>query len=319
MSSLTCFTSKPYYFGSFDTGADLFYRGADLFAEVQIFWQGADLFAEVRTFGCFCRGANYFLSFCLGEQICNPSSLLLTGNPIGIAMGETSSAARDDEQKTLTRNAFWRVAQEGLYRILEEAPAVWKGSNSRFYRAEKSIIMEHVDPFYWGAVVTVFLFATFRVSGSRRYTQFRDWYLYGKNNGLRSWSDQKAVQILAEDATRLPTDAFVSLFCGLSSMVWLSKPSKLHQDFSQSPLVWGKSLIHEHVCPSMVDAYTEQLRRNPRVEHLSKEDNVLKTFATFVQNCQIRSSVIEKRVEQGAERPDVIPYPGIKGVTRDQA
>jgi hypothetical protein len=225
------------------------------------------------------------------------------------------------------RQTFWKAAQDGLFRVLEKAPTVWKGRDARFYRAEKQIIMERVEPFYWGFVVTAFLFATFRVSGSKTYIRFRDSYIFNKHASPVAQQPQKTPQKwtghlereskrkeeLKGEASRLPSDLIISMLVGCSSVFWLSKPKLLHEDFSAAPLVSGRSLIHQYMCPDLVNAYGTKV--DPRVFR-SHDDDFLITFETFVKNCKIRSSVISDREKAGAERPDVIPYPGIKGVSR---
>lgn len=236
------------------------------------------------------------------------------------------------------RGAFWRAAKIGFFCLVEEAPAAWKGSDARLYRAEKNMITEHLEPFYWGAFVTVFLFGTFRVSGSRWYTRFREnatTNFNQRNNShltnsasagklqhkkppeWESYLDQRAEKgkYIREEAFRLPTDLLVSLMCGASSIVWLSSPSQLKKDLTEAPLAPGKSIIYECLCSDMEASFSGQV--DPRV--LANEcngDDTLITFQTLVQNCRIRSDYIRDKERDGCKMPDVIPYPGLEGVRR---
>ena len=251
-------------------------------------------------------------------------------------MTEKPISSRDDELLTRARNSFWKCAKEGFYQLVDHAPTAWKGRDARFYRAEKQLIVKHVEPFYWGGVVTLFLFATFRISGSRFYQQFRTSYLStisakrvgtppgggAASSGWTSHLEEKAAerQHLFRDSIQLPVDVLLSVMLGASSILWLSKPKQqLAQDFATSPLLPGKSLIHEHVCPIFVQAqapfaHVMQDSNTSRMRDDDGDATVLHTFATFCQNCQLRSRVIEERRANEA-RPNVIPYPGIKGLS----
>lgn len=234
-----------------------------------------------------------------------------------------------DEVKLRAREAFWTAAQVGFFRVLDQAPQVWKGREARFYRAEKKIIMDHMDPFYWGFFVTGFLFVTFRVSGSKAYLRFRDKYIF-RTTPLhmetaapqqQQWTshlerETKKKESLMKEAVSLPVDLFLSVLCGASSILWLSRPKQVHKDFSAAPLLPGRSLIHQNMCPDLVEAYEKKVDASAFQNPLN-EDDVLRTFQTFVTNCKIRSKVISTRRQSGEDRPGVIPYPGIKGKTYD--
>ena len=99
---------------------------------------------------------------------------------------------------------------------------------------------------------------------------------------------------------------------GLSSVVWLSKPSQeIAQDFVAMPLLSGRSLMHEEVCPIFVQEYVEKWKQQQQ----QPEDALFQTFERFVQNCQLRTQIIEQRQLEQEPRPDVIPYPGIQDPT----
>lgn len=242
------------------------------------------------------------------------------------------------------RSAFWSVAKDGFSQLIEEAPAAWGGPEARFYRAEKKIITEHLEPFYWGAFVTIFLFGTFRVSGSRWYARFRETSNFhtGRNNHKlatgntpstssnlqqqqqqklpewKSYLDQRAdkEKHMRDEALRLPTDLLVSLMCGFSSIIWLSKPSQMKKDLAEAPLVSGKSVVSEFLCHDMEAAFNRHVDPKILTKDIMKQDDTLVTFLTFVKNCRLRSDYIRAREKDGSRRPDVIPYPGLDGVRR---
>lgn len=254
----------------------------------------------------------------------------------------TSSTGNDndddsDELRSQARRAFWKCAEEGLYQLVDSAPKVWKGRDARFYRAEKQLIETHAEPFYWGGFVTLFLFATFRISGSRFYQQFRATLSAsltrnvtrhpgghtppGAVSSKSKWTshlENKTAeqQHLSHESVPLLIDMMLSIMLGVSSVLWLSKPQQLSRDFCTSPLLPGKSLIHEQVCPIFVQAQAPFASIIVAQDSNGDPDSdTLQTFATFCRNCQRRSQVIAERQAAGEPRPNVIPYPGIKSTS----
>ena len=209
---------------------------------------------------------------------------------------------------------------------MDEAPAAWKGPTSdvRHYREEKDMINKHIEPVYWGIFVGVFLFATFRVSGSKWYARIRD-FPVGKRQPPPPPTSQQNRQTYLERETesksewinesiQLPVDIFISFLCAGSSIVWLSQPKQLRKDFAEAPLQPGRSLIHKYMCPDLVRAYNNQALANPRVfQNQQQDDETLATFETFVKNCRIRSEFERQLESAGDKKPDVVPYPGLKG------
>lgn len=221
---------------------------------------------------------------------------------------------------------FMVAAKDGFRTFFKQAPDTWKGRVARLYRDEKAMIMTHIDPLYYGAMVGVFLFATFRISGSRRYLQFKDKYILRKDVLQQSQIQQKSewkshIEKLDEkqtssldDALSGPMDLFLSVICAFSSAAWLSKPKRLVEDLSQAPLLSGKSLIYTCVCPDFIEIYDEAYGEN---KPLPVNDDLFVAFQAFALNCKARSRVIAVRKDNGIEHPDVIPYPGIKGQMLD--
>lgn len=222
--------------------------------------------------------------------------------------------------------AFWAAAKTGLGQLSENA-SEWRGQDARYYRAEADVFMEHVTPFYWGLATASFLFVTFRVTGSKKFQLYRETFLFGRplptitndvaNSPKGQWksflerqADQKAE--LAKELTRLPLDAFVSVMAGCSTILMMSNFEKLEHDFSEAPLMPGKSLIYESMCPAFENAFMEQ-----DLDVFDGDDaGLLATWQGFVQNCRIRTQYIERSSVEGDSRSDVVPYPGLQGVTR---
>ncbi|GKY94149.1 hypothetical protein MPSEU_000381000 [Mayamaea pseudoterrestris] len=228
-------------------------------------------------------------------------------------------------RQTKAMDACWKAAREGVGRLLEEAK-VYKGTEAHLYRGEATMIMEHVTPFYWGLATASFLFITFRVTGSKRFQLYRDAMFQRKpsttttRNGAdpakQQWkslierqTEEKAE--LANDLTRLPFDFFVSILGGCSTILLLSKPDKMGNDFVNAPLMPGKSLIYKTICPPLQAAYDEQ---DPNVFQETNE-GMLVIFEAFVKNCRIRTEFIKQQTLRGVARSDAVPYPGLKGAS----
>jgi hypothetical protein len=92
----------------------------------------------------------------------------------------------------------------------------------------------------------------------------------------------------------------------------LADTVKLQRDFVRAPLLPGKSLVDEYLCQEIVQAYDAF---DSKAFHERKEPLLL-TFHAFVTNCKTRSGFVDRRRKFGDDRPEVIPYPGLLGMTR---
>jgi hypothetical protein len=231
------------------------------------------------------------------------------------------------ECRNKARKAFWKVASSGFWRLLDQAPPLYSSPTAgRFYRHERALFALHAEPFYWGAFTTIFLFLTFRVSGSRFYSRFRE-SLSAKKSAppqqrpqWKSYSERLAAQTKVEqrDLYELPMDILISLCCGGSAVLWLLPRAKIQSDFVAAPLQPGKSLVADLLCPEM----DQVLRRavDPRIltpDVVADKDDSLALFLAFCQNCRTRQEFIAHQQQLGTlRRPEVIPYPGLEGVRR---
>lgn len=113
----------------------------------------------------------------------------------------------------------------------------------------------------------------------------------------------------------LARDLVVSVMCGLSIAAFFSDWKEMMRQLPDVPLLPGKSHVHSTMCPSFVEVYNST---DPRVFQTAT-DNIIQSFERFSKNCDSRSRVIAQRKRDPAlvGTPDVIPYPGIKGFTRD--
>lgn len=255
------------------------------------------------------------------------------------------SSGQDNNDLDYARRSFWTCARAGFSRLLDDAPAVWKDAReARYYREEKRMISAHTEPLKQGAMVTALLLFSFRVGGSKWFNRWRQ-----KNNinlsaseadpasaatkkaspttpppraQFKSYSEQQAekIQHVYRDAGTWTTDLIVSIMCGLSSTILLTDKQKIAQDFVRAPLLPGKSMIYNDLCPTMTAAYEST---NPAIwDDLSENEKTLQTFHNFVQNCRIRSEFLRTKESSGesvvngaiqGQSDDIVPRPGLDG------
>lgn len=220
-----------------------------------------------------------------------------------------------------TYNQVWYASLSNLMGDANE----WRGSESRHYRLERSIAEEHLAPLVYGSVLTVLLFAAFRVSNSnvsRAVSKLATNTASSKPltslppsrpGEPTAWKSYLAKKQDAVDQqhgnlnTQLPFDMFLSLVCGLSIGGLLFRPTDLGHDVANAPLLQGKSLIYKHFCPSIKTAFAETMDS----EIMSVEDESIQTFRAFVTNCRTRDEYLEQRRHRGANNSTVVPYPGL--------
>lgn len=226
-----------------------------------------------------------------------------------------------DELRLQARKKFWIAAWNGISHLMDDVSDAWRGPNARSYRFEKDLIMEHVDPLYKGLFVSCLFFATFRITGSR-------WYAVNvlkehlptpsieksSKEGWKSYLDREAEKnlskLMPEHLRQLPFDLFLSLVCGISSSIILSKPSKMQQDLARAPLLPGRSLIHQNICPELIRAYSA-IDNNVFADNL--EDETLQTFQKVTEACRIRTKFLQEMQHASREKSDdFVPYPGLK-------
>jgi hypothetical protein len=233
------------------------------------------------------------------------------------------------ELEERAKDAFWKAFQSGIYELVQVAPQRWKGGDALHYRTEKQLILRHVEPFYWGGGVALFIFATFRIPGSKWFSRFIS-SRFAENAAVtksanntsavshkqarkewKSYLNQKAEQRQENhnEWSGLPTDIFISVMCGLSTVALLSSTAEIEKDVVRAALLPGKSLIHETMCPKMITAFEDTF--DEQIFNGEVDPHVL-NFAAMVRNCKARDAYMMSRLND-TKRPDVVPYPGLRG------
>lgn len=242
------------------------------------------------------------------------------------------------------KRRLWEETAHGFGNVVGNLRDAWyTGENAVFFTREEERFKKYIPPFQYGLAASVFLFANFRVTGNPRFQQWHQklWHrirpaskpkeppppqpTMGYLETKRKNDVEKSLKSL-----KVLTDFFISLTVGTSGTLFLLETTvgkDLRGDFEEAPLVAGRSLVADEVCPGFLELY----QSDPRVrivlaqeesEHqiwrASIEDPNLRTFSTFLKNCQRRKNH-EDRQRKGRQRGIVgdtetviIPYTGVQ-------
>ena len=115
---------------------------------------------------------------------------------------------------------------------------------------------------------------------------------------------------------QVPLEFTLSVVFGSSLFFILFNAETVQDDVLQAPLLPGrKSLVHECICPPIVDAVVSLAKSSDHAEAFRRQDDneTLQWFARMAQNCRTRSRFIERRQALGLENPELVPQPGLRG------
>jgi hypothetical protein len=134
---------------------------------------------------------------------------------------------------------------------------------------------------------------------------------------LESKREKQVQNALA--SMRIVTDLLISVSVGTSGTLFMLEAEKnsMRQDFENSPLVSGRSVVADEMCSGMISIANE----HQIPPGLSSNDPTMATFQTFVSNCRRRVEVEEKlRLQRGKaeDEPIVVPLFGLSNKTENQ-
>lgn len=213
--------------------------------------------------------------------------------------------------------------------------------NPEDYAAERRMITPHLTPFVWGTTYVAITLCSLRlgrwyqartlgraaapsshhnrlnhtnttasamernrvqdlrsIKPSQSYGHYSD----NMNMGSHPSSYQNQKNALLSNLSTLPVDLAVSLLVGISTSIFLTRPEDLLQDVSEAPLLPGKSVLREELCPSFTREM-EQINQGYHTyngveekqvvvpfQDLWKDENIgdfdsLKAIRDFVANC----------------------------------
>jgi hypothetical protein len=240
---------------------------------------------------------------------------------------QQKEAALSSELVSEVKRRLWEETAQGLGNVVGNLREAWyTGSDAVFYSREEERLNKYIPPFRYGLVASVFLFVNFRVTGNPRFQDWRKgiWkrirpttppkkapptpstplkppptggYLETK----RRTDVEKALKSM-----KLLTDFLISLTVGTSGTLFLLEANcgkDIRPDYESAPLVAGRSLVAEEMCPGMLELHRSDSAVRRALDGHAKDDSVegqrksesrssdpnLATFATFVKNCQKRA------------------------------
>mmetsp|Transcript_31605 Transcript_31605/g.52746 ORF Transcript_31605/g.52746 Transcript_31605/m.52746 type:complete len:258 (-) Transcript_31605:258-1031(-) len=231
------------------------------------------------------------------------------------------------------KRSLWDETAKGLGNVIGNINDAWYGEQAVYYTRERERLEKYIPPFRYGASATLFLFFSFRVTGNPNFQRWRR----GIWERLRPTKLETAPPQKHQTPATAPmgyletkrkteveqalksmkflTDFLVSLSVGTSGTLFLleSKKDDIRIDYEESPLVPGRSVVADEMCPGMLQLY----QNHSSVRHIlvqGQHDPNLATVATFVKNCQKRANYESKiRQEQGKseDEPIIVPYTGL--------
>ena len=131
-------------------------------------------------------------------------------------------------------------------------------------------------------------------------------------------SYQNQTNALLSNLSTLPVDLAISLLVGISTSIFLTRPADLLNDFSNAPLLKGKSVLREELCPPFSQEMelinqgyhtytpsgmnnTKEMMKKKQVvsfQELWKDENMgdfdsLKAIRDFVENCHVEKENVQ--------------------------
>mmetsp|Transcript_49338 Transcript_49338/g.55139 ORF Transcript_49338/g.55139 Transcript_49338/m.55139 type:complete len:281 (-) Transcript_49338:21-863(-) len=246
------------------------------------------------------------------------------------------------------KRLLWYETGEGFGNVLGNIRSSWYGVEGVFYTREEERLKKYLPPFQYGLASSVFLFLNFRAISNPIFQRWRKIVLQrirtsSSINNTTSLSAsqqhqqqqhgigylQKKQKLQMEEglkSMKVITDLLVSLSVGFSGTLFLleAKREDMRIDYEEAPLIAGRSLIADEMCPGMLKLH----RSNPSIRLVLEDttwkkeqrkweqlDLSLVTFETFIQNCKKRSdyeSKIRKEQRKSENFPVLIPHTGLR-------
>ncbi|VEU34444.1 unnamed protein product [Pseudo-nitzschia multistriata] len=257
------------------------------------------------------------------------------------------------------KRRLWEETANGLGKVVRNLRVAWyKGDERVFYKREEQQLEKYLPLFQYGLALFVFSFFNFRATKTPRFQKWRTGFLERirpsppeslskasqQRQGLRQVSSIKSPPTVgylerkrkqnvdeALNSMKYFTDFLVSLSIGTSATLFLLERkcgNNLRTDFEEAPLVAGRSLIADKICPGMLElcfsdlqvrkAFEDNQNQKDRPWEASSFDPNLHTFFIFINNCQKRKdyeSSLRQQMQQATTLKSgaiLIPHTGVQ-------
>ena len=244
-------------------------------------------------------------------------------------------------ESTSLSHDYWEETTKGVANVLSALRATWY-ADPRQYRWERHQLEKYVTPLHYGAGSAIFLFATFRIAGNPRFQAWRKNLISERRRrsesqlsstnprtgiaksepgggrrpshpappmGYLESKREREVQA-ALSSMRIITDVLVSVSTGTSGALLLLQAhhDTMRKDFEQAPLVSGRSVVADEICPPFLHIAESYKKKNPDVKPNDTDDVNLRSFAKFTENCSRRRD-LESRIRTERKLPLDTPVP----------
>jgi hypothetical protein len=209
-----------------------------------------------------------------------------------------------EERRKVASDAYWNVVQGSVWDLRNAFNRTWVGREDKYYLREQMFYQDCKHPINFGATVIVVIFAVLRVPKTHWFAR----NLLGV--GLKT---DRSNLIASLPHISFTMDAIAALSIGGVAGYLTLNDYDLNKSFSEAPLWHGKSNLYNTLCPRLVAVDDTIDQRVFEGRDLDPSENYLDMFKLFCENCKIRTAYIEERERLGVARPEIVPYPGLKG------
>lgn len=260
-----------------------------------------------------------------------------------------------DDGKKDELSSYWEETARGLADVLMHLNETWYSKDvttAVLYSNERSNLeAKYIKPLQYGAMASLFLFLNFRITGSSSFQSWRknfarQWTRHNHNPekskppqpsqptksqettkqygpGYLHSKRQRDIQE-AMESMRIISDLLVSVSVGVSGALFMlhGKSENMREDWETAPLVQGKSVVAQHVCPSMIRLGPPSFPRGGEEKtgivdpmFAAKDYSNHEMFSRVVSNCQKRKIMedsIRKQKGLAATTSVYVPFPGVR-------